>query len=105
MRKQGLQESGSQGAGTMQRSPPHSQRVGFTHYSAAERLIKPAPRRRHARRPVVLPNLALAAAVSLSPNLATGPAPRLLATRLLPRPPMGVVTERTKARRRPAGPS
>ena len=66
MRKQGLQESGSQGAGTMQRtsSPPHSQRVGFTHYSAAERLIKPAPRRRHARRPVVLPNLALAAAVT-----------------------------------------
>ena len=64
MRKQGLQESGSQGAGAMQRSPPHSQRVGFTHYSAAERLIKPAPRRRHARRPVVLPNLALAAAVT-----------------------------------------
>ena len=64
MRKQGLQESGSQGAGTMQRSPPHSQRVGFTHYSTAERLIKPAPRRRHARRPVVLPNLALAAAVT-----------------------------------------
>ena len=87
MRKQGLQESGSQGAGTMQRF-----RSGTFNKTCAA-----APARAPAR---CLAQPCPGRSCHLTWPLGTGPA-----TRLLPRPPMGVVTERTKARRRPAGPS